>query len=86
MLKGQLEGVQTKKEELANKLQEKDNEIKIIHERLNKESLINLKFNKSSPDLENLLNKQRDHNNREGIIFRCNLERGETSNSHKRKY
>ena len=57
MLKDQLEDAKIEKEELKNKLQRKDNEMKAIHERLNKESLINLNFNKNVSNLENLLNR-----------------------------
>ena len=86
MLKGQLEGIKTKKEELTNKLQEKDSEIKILHKRLNKESIISLKFQKSSSDLNDLLGKQGDPSDKRGIGFECsqeNEEIGENSKAQK---
>ena len=48
MLKGHLGDMKTKEKELTNKLQEKDTEITILHERLNKERITGLKFEKST--------------------------------------
>lgn len=56
MLMDHLEDAKIDKEELKNNLQRKGHEIKIVHQRLNKKRFINLKFNKSSSDLEKLLN------------------------------
>lgn len=62
--------MRTKEEELKNELQEKDSEINILHERVNKESFISLKFEKSSSCLNDILGKKRDVSHKIGIGFK----------------
>ena len=84
MLKGRLEDMKTKEKELTHKLQEKDTEITILHQRLNKESITGLKFEKSTSDLNHLLGKQIDPNDKRGIGFVCNINKREGPQSHGR--
>ena len=58
-LKSQVDNDKRTKENLTTKLHEKNNKIKTLHETLNKESIIGLKFDKITSDLNNLLRQQR---------------------------
>ena len=71
---------------LTTKIHEKNNKIKTLHETLNKESIISLKFEKSTSYLNNLLGQQRDSSDKRGIGFGCYTDKGEESKSHGREY
>ena len=55
---------------------------------MEKASIINLNFERNTSDLENLLSKQRDTNDKRGIGFICNqdnMEFGKSSMAQERK-
>ena len=70
---------------MTTKLHEKNNNIKTLHETLNKENIISLKFEKSTLDLNNFLGQQRDSSDKRGIGIGRYTHKGEESESHGRE-